>query len=255
MADRRHRVTVTLPAPVLAKFLACADRRAISLAEYLRSVLIELSVRLKEGLLPEEADTQSLLSQQDVQDAQDASRVTVAASRYKGVYRYGKRWRAILCKNGSQEHLGVYDTPEEAARAYDNRMAAECKPNDSRTVNFPDSSDRLRDAVNGFIEKFVAGTMTDADWKAWQSVQSNFEPPRDPLEVPIPEPRAADEAEPDEREPEATTVEQTDPDEVFSDEVLPVLPVHAVPDDGVPQPLVARKPIPLHRKTEKPPSK
>lgn len=40
-------------------------------------------------------------------------------SGFKGVSKQLKRWRAYLKTNGRQYHLGHFDSPEEAARAYD----------------------------------------------------------------------------------------------------------------------------------------
>lgn len=41
-----------------------------------------------------------------------------AASGYKGVYSHGDRWRAQITKDQRRHHLGLFVTPEEAARAY-----------------------------------------------------------------------------------------------------------------------------------------
>ena len=38
---------------------------------------------------------------------------------YKGVYSHCGKWQARIYKNLKQTHLGTYNTPEEAARAYD----------------------------------------------------------------------------------------------------------------------------------------
>lgn len=40
-------------------------------------------------------------------------------SGYKGVVKANKKWRAYINVNGNRIHLGVYDTPELAAAAYD----------------------------------------------------------------------------------------------------------------------------------------
>lgn len=38
--------------------------------------------------------------------------------RYKGVYRHGLRWRAMITIDGKLRHVGTYPTQEEAATAY-----------------------------------------------------------------------------------------------------------------------------------------
>jgi hypothetical protein len=40
-------------------------------------------------------------------------------SGFKGVSRYGSRWRACININGVKRHRGCFDTPEEAAVAYE----------------------------------------------------------------------------------------------------------------------------------------
>lgn len=40
-------------------------------------------------------------------------------SRYKGVTRDKKRWRAMITVDGKRKHIGSFKTPREAAAAYD----------------------------------------------------------------------------------------------------------------------------------------
>lgn len=39
-------------------------------------------------------------------------------SGFKGVFRNGKKWRAVISTNGKAVHIGTFDTPEEAHEAY-----------------------------------------------------------------------------------------------------------------------------------------
>lgn len=44
---------------------------------------------------------------------------THSASGFKGVHRHGRGWKAQIKLAGKITYLGTFDTPEEAARAYD----------------------------------------------------------------------------------------------------------------------------------------
>jgi hypothetical protein len=49
-------------------------------------------------------------------------RPSQSASGYKGVSPYRGRWQATIRVNGKLRWLGTYDTPEEAARVYDDAV-------------------------------------------------------------------------------------------------------------------------------------
>jgi hypothetical protein len=51
-------------------------------------------------------------------------------SGYRGVSCYRKKWQAYITINNKNKHLGYFDTPEEAALAYDNAIP------DNRPRNF-----------------------------------------------------------------------------------------------------------------------
>ena len=57
---------------------------------------------------------------------------------YRGVYRNGKRYRAALTHEGERYNLGTYNTPEEAALAYD--MKARELRREFASPNFPSLS-------------------------------------------------------------------------------------------------------------------
>ena len=62
-------------------------------------------------------------------------------SGYKGVWRNKKRWAASITYEGKQYHLGTYDTPEEAAQAYD--AGAREYHGEFAALNFPAKPDEL----------------------------------------------------------------------------------------------------------------
>src|SRR5205085_9700584 len=47
------------------------------------------------------------------------NRVSRNSSGFKGIERTGRKWRARIQVNGTSIHIGVYNTPEDAAAAYD----------------------------------------------------------------------------------------------------------------------------------------
>jgi hypothetical protein len=58
-------------------------------------------------------------------------------SGFKGVYSYGKRWAAVIRIDNKQQRIGVYNSPAEAAQAYDTAMVANMCGDPNAAVNFP----------------------------------------------------------------------------------------------------------------------
>lgn len=59
-----------------------------------------------------------------------------SASKFKGIWRSGRRWGAQICANHCKRYLGMYATEEDAARAYD--AAAKVLHGEYAVLNFPE---------------------------------------------------------------------------------------------------------------------
>lgn len=55
------------------------------------------------------------------QNGANTKKRTTNTSGYKGVKKAGRKWRATITCNYREVHIGVYETPEDAARAYDSK--------------------------------------------------------------------------------------------------------------------------------------
>ena len=139
-------------------YQSCAAQLNMSIDEYIALKLTSECFAELTGQLVEKHEP-TLIS---------ASTSKSTRSGYKGVYAYGKRWAAVIHDGGKQRRLGVWDTPEEAARAYDIALIARAGGDKFAAVNFPTENDQLRDAAAPFIEKFASGGLNDMDWGAWQ---------------------------------------------------------------------------------------
>jgi hypothetical protein len=54
------------------------------------------------------------------QNMQNRGATILSTSGYKGVFwqKHAKKWRAMIGHNGKKHHLGYFDTPEQAYKAY-----------------------------------------------------------------------------------------------------------------------------------------
>ncbi|MEX2716753.1 MAG: AP2 domain-containing protein [Candidatus Sigynarchaeota archaeon] len=205
MKDRVLKVAI--PAPVFEWLTREADRNFTSVANLVRHELVQrynadvapaararvdaassaraMRVRVASAdAAPAPADATHAAT--DTATASTANARTASTrSGYKGVYAYGKRWAAVAYARGQRLRLGVWDTAEEAARAYDQYLIAQ-NGDPHAAVNFPHELDELRSASAPFIEQFAArGHLSDIEWEKWQRAThgSSFDPAASPLPV------------------------------------------------------------------------
>lgn len=76
-------------------------------------------------------------------------------SGYKGVYRYGLKWQAKTMLNGQYEKIGVFNTPREAALAYDEFCRSIGAKN--RTLNFPTEEEKRGGISEDTWKKIMGG--------------------------------------------------------------------------------------------------
>lgn len=150
-------VEVTLPNEVQAWIEGVCVQFFLSPGEYIRKVVIEhyVSTRTPNPLKSVEAPPPELKTAA-------ASTTTKRKNRsgFKGVYAYGKRWAAVAVVNLNgrkvQQRLGVFNSPEEAARAYDT-MCVVAAGDPAAAVNFPDPQVAAAQQANKeLIEKLAA---------------------------------------------------------------------------------------------------
>lgn len=182
MASRRpeeRKVVVSLPLEVAEWLEREAGRKFTSTGHHLRAWVIDAYLEAQD---PQAAETTS------ARGAVRGARAT--RSGFKGVHAYGKRWATVAHQGGRSQRLGVYDTAEEAARAYDQYLIARAgDPN--AAVNFPTPLDQLRDTSAPFVERFAAtGQMNDIEWRQWQDATKGQVVP-DPSPMPTVPPSAA----------------------------------------------------------------
>lgn len=183
---------------MLAWLREAADLRSVTAPEYLRGLILELfTLRDQLGLrgtirggtptahldpMSDRLQTSEITQESGraIQPSQPSEIVESGSARFKGVQPYGKRFAAWIWDRERKRNvrLGVFNTPEEAARAYD--IAAHAKYGAS--ANFPDDRDQLVAAAQPFLDKLAAGGLTDEEWGVWSGAPR----PPTPQEPPLP---------------------------------------------------------------------
>jgi hypothetical protein len=83
------------------------------------------------------------------------------------VYAYGKRWQAVITVDRKQMRLGTFDSPIEAAKAYDLAVRANGGETPHRQLNFAEPS--IPDTLQPFIDRLARGEdLSRAEWAEFE---------------------------------------------------------------------------------------
>ncbi len=163
---------IELPDDILAEYGDDAAHLYTSIPEYIRQYLIAEKRGPKAAVAAPAAPVMP-------------HGARASQSGYKGVYRYGKRWEAVVYANGRRRRLGVYDDAETAARTYDAYLVLQADGDPSAAVNFPAPNETARVVNEPFVEQFASGRrLTDIEWQQWQQ-SSKGQSPAPPAEAPM----------------------------------------------------------------------
>jgi hypothetical protein len=154
------KITITLPQKLKAELEKEAQDLYMTLPEYVRYCLI-VSRRSPSLTSSSSKPRKPRKPSKPRKPALRGPHATL--SGYKGVHAYGKRWAAVVYVDQRPQRLGVFDTPEDAARAYDRFMIARTGDQNA-AVNFPGPPD----PSDHYIAKLAKGQLTDIEWQQWQ---------------------------------------------------------------------------------------
>jgi len=165
------KITVSLPKPILTWLQDEARKRFVSTPEQIRTFIVDVynQAQLNEspGFSPNKHGSPPAVGSLN-------HLKTPTQSGFKGVYPYSnKRWQAVVNHRGRRTRVGVYDSPEEAARAYDTAMVT--KYGDphaaANAVAAKQQEAALIDAP--FVAKLQRGEkLTDVEMATWRRMSN-----------------------------------------------------------------------------------
>ena len=122
-ALQRHKwYTQVTDLPTITKYYAASkiDGKEILMHRFLTQALPGQSVdHINGNGLDNRRGNLRVCSHQENMANKQPGQADKKTSRYKGVYRTGKKWRACISIHTKTKALGTYDTEEKAALAYD----------------------------------------------------------------------------------------------------------------------------------------
>jgi hypothetical protein len=158
---------LALPDPIAKWLIEQAEQHFVTPTEYARRLLIDLYVNATQELREPVPTPMPSANVEPSRAATPLPTTRPAKSGYKGVYPYGKRWAAVISDGrGGQQRLGVFDTPEQAAQAYDNALVARAGGDPRATVNFVSATEQAATAAEApFMDKLMTGQqLSDIEW-------------------------------------------------------------------------------------------
>jgi hypothetical protein len=186
------KITLSLPKPVLTWLQESATQRYVSSNEYLRALIVDLYVA-SQGIHARSSGSPEAAPSPKSTGHNNAN-FHKTRSGFKGVYPYGRRWAAVISYGGKQERIAVCDTPEEAARAYDQALVERAGGDPRAAVNAVTEKGRAALLVDQpFIEKLARGEhLTDVEMASWKRQTGTVPPAPSTLPVTMTTPSASE---------------------------------------------------------------
>lgn len=162
------KITVSLPKPILTWLQDEARKRFVSAPEQIRAYIVDV---YNQTQLNEPADFSANRRNPPAPAGSLNHLKTPTQSGYKGVYPYSnKRWQAVATLQGRRTRIGVYDSPEVAARAYDAAMVASAGGDPQAATNAVAAKQQEAALIDApFVAKLQRGEkLTDVEMATWR---------------------------------------------------------------------------------------